>query len=110
MNSPATFRAPADRIVLFYQGSCSKCRFLAKLVTGMSLSVIKKVPIERKESLKFFFEDHPKARGYPILFINARPFYSGYVFLAVPLAIVMSWVNGVIKITRYSTKHYNKTS
>jgi len=80
-----------NRILLYYQGYCAKCRILSKTVVVMSLNFIKRIPLERDESIKLFFEDYPKAKGYPILFLGSRPVYNYWVFPAVPLAIVLSW-------------------
>jgi hypothetical protein len=79
------------RILLYYQGYCAKCRILSKTVVVMSLNFIKRIPLERDESIRLFFEDYPRAKGYPILFLGSRPVYNYWVFPAVPLAIVLSW-------------------
>lgn len=81
-----------SRLVLYYQGYCTKCKILSKIVVVMSLNFIKRIPLEREDSIKLFFEDHPKAKGYPILFIGDKPVYNYWVFPAVPIAIVLSWV------------------
>jgi hypothetical protein len=91
MNAEQNNTSAMRRIVLYYQGYCGRCRLLSKIVVIMSLNFIKRVPLERAESLKLFFEEHPKARGYPILFLGSRPVYNYWVFPAVPLAVVLSW-------------------
>jgi hypothetical protein len=82
---------PVNSIVLYYQGFCGKCRFLSKLVVLTSFNFIKRIPLERDDSIKLFYEDFPKAKGYPILFMGSRPVYNYWVFPAVPFAVVMSW-------------------
>lgn len=82
---------PINRIVLYYQGHCAQCRVLSKIVVVMSLNFIKRIPIERSESIKVFYEDFPKAKGYPILFLGSRPVYNYWVFPAVPFAVLLSW-------------------
>jgi hypothetical protein len=82
---------PRNRIVLYYQGYCGKCKVLSKMVVLMSFNFIKRIPLERDDSIKLFFEDYPKAKGYPILFLGNKPVYNYWVFPAVPLAIVLSW-------------------
>lgn len=83
--------APRKRILLYYQGYCTKCKILSKLVVVMSLYFITRIPLERDDSIKLFFEDYPKAKGYPILFLGTKPVYNYWVFPAVPVAIVLSW-------------------
>lgn len=83
--------APRHRIVLYYQGYCTKCKILSKIVVLMSLSFIKRIPLERDDSIKLFFEDYPKAKGYPILFLGKKPIYNYWVFPMVPFAVVISW-------------------
>lgn len=78
-------------IVLYYQGYCTKCKILSKAVVLLSFNFIRRIPLEEDASLKLFFEDYPKARGYPILFLGNRPVYNYWVFPAVPLGIVLSW-------------------
>ena len=82
---------PHDRIVLYYQGYCRKCQILSKLVVLMSFNFIKRIPLEKDDSIKLFFEDYPKAQGYPILFLGQQPVYNYWVFPAVPGAIVLAW-------------------
>jgi len=57
----------------------------------MSFNFIKRIPLEVDDSIKLFFEDYPKAKGYPILFMGSKPVYNYWVFPAVPFAIVLSW-------------------
>jgi hypothetical protein len=64
---------------------------LSKIVVLMSFNFIKRVPLEKDDSIKLFFEDYPKAQGYPILFLGSKPVYNYWVFPAVPFAIVLSW-------------------
>ncbi|SDS99174.1 hypothetical protein SAMN05216490_2249 [Mucilaginibacter mallensis] len=82
---------PRNRIVLYYQGYCKKCQILSKMVVLMSFNFIKRIPLEVDDSIKLFFDDYPKAKGYPILFLGSRPVYNYWVFPAVPFAIVLSW-------------------
>ena len=82
---------PRNRIVLYYQGYCKKCQILSKIVVVMSFNFIKRIPLEVDDSIKLFFEDYPKAKGYPILFMGSKPVYNYWVFAAVPFAIVLSW-------------------
>ncbi len=82
---------PRNRIVLYYQGYCPKCKILSKMVVLMSFNFIKRIPLEVDDSIKLFFEDYPKAKGYPILFLGSKPVYNYWVFPAVPFAIVLSW-------------------
>jgi hypothetical protein len=87
----ATNIVPVNRIVLYYQGHCAQCRVLSKIVVVMSFYFIKRIPLERDESIKIFYEVFPKAQGYPILFLGSRPVYNYWVFPAVPVAVVLSW-------------------
>jgi len=82
---------PRNRIVLYYQGYCKKCQILSKMVVQMSFNFIRRIPLEVDDSIKLFFDDYPKAKGYPILFLGSRPVYNYWVFPAVPFAIVLSW-------------------
>lgn len=82
---------PKNKIAIYYQGYCAKCRFLSKLVVVLSLYIIERIPLEVDESIQLFFEDYPKAKGYPILFLGQTPIYNYWVFPAVPFAIVLSW-------------------
>ena len=82
---------PRGRILLYYQGYCTKCKILSKMVVIMSLNFITRIPLERDDSIRLFFEDYPRAQGYPILFLGSRPVYNYWVFPAVPLAIALSW-------------------
>ncbi|WP_299222380.1 hypothetical protein [uncultured Aquimarina sp.] len=83
---------PRNRILIYYQGYCGKCKILSKLVVLLSFNFVKRIPLEVDDSIKLFFEDYPKAKGYPILFLGARPIYNYWVFPAVPFAIMLSWV------------------
>lgn len=94
-------------IVLYYQGYCRKCQIISKCVVWFSLYSIKRVPLERKESIQLFFEDYPGAKGYPILFINQRPIYNYWVFPAVPIGIVTGWTNLVKHFFKQSKRHFN---
>lgn len=78
-------------IVLYYQGYCTKCKILSKAVVLLSFNFIKRIPLEKDDSIRLFFEDYPKAKGYPILFLGSRPIYNYWVFPAVPLGILLSW-------------------
>jgi hypothetical protein len=83
---------PIDaRPKLLYAGSCAKCRFLSRLVVILSLGTIERVPLERPEWQKFYYEDYPQARGYPVLFWNGQPRFGPRVFLLTTLVIVASW-------------------
>ena len=73
-----------------------------------SLNTIKRIPLERDESIQLFFEDYPKARGNPILFIRKRPIYGYWVFAGVPLAVVYCWLERFARLfspTQRSPKH-----
>lgn len=85
------------RLVLYYQGYCRKCQIISKWVVNFSLGTITRIPLEQKESIQLFFEEYPKAKGYPILFIFNRPVYNYWVFLGVPFAIIIGWVNALKK-------------
>jgi hypothetical protein len=86
----------AERPLLLYAGSCPKCRFLSRCVVLLSFNTIRRVPLERPEWEKFYFVDYPQARGYPVLFIKGRPVFGAYVFLAVPLMIIKTWINFIL--------------
>ena len=83
---------PKNRILIYYQGYCGKCKILSKLVVLFSFNFVKRIPLEVDDSIKFFFEEYPKAKGYPILFLGTKPIYNYWVFPAVPFAIMLSWV------------------
>lgn len=82
---------PKNKIAIYYQGYCTKCKFLSKMVVVLSLYMIERIPLEVDESIQLFFEDYPKAKGYPILFLGRIPIYNYWVFPAVPFAIILSW-------------------
>lgn len=86
-----SFQTKNNGILLYYQGYCTKCKILSKAVVLMSFNFIKRIPLERDASIKLFFEEYPKAKGYPILFLGSRPVYNYWVFPAVPVGIVLSW-------------------
>jgi hypothetical protein len=86
----------AEKPLLLYAGSCPKCAFLSRLVVLLSLNTIHRVPLERPEWEKFYFEDYPQARGYPVLFVEGQPIFGARVFLAVPVLIVKTWLNFVL--------------
>lgn len=88
---PRNDLVPVNSIVLYYQGFCGKCRFLSKMVVFVSFNFIKRTPLERDDSIRLFYEDYPKAKGYPILFLGTMPVYNFWVFPAVPFAVVLSW-------------------
>ena len=83
------------RLVLYYQGYCRKCQIISKWVVGFSLGTITRIPLEREASIQIFFEEYPKAKGYPILFMFGKPIYNYWVFLGVPLAIVVGWFDAI---------------
>ena len=62
----------------------------------LSFNTIRRVPLERPEWEKFYWEDYPQARGYPVLFITGQPIFGVRVFLAVPLLLVKTWINAAL--------------
>lgn len=91
--------APDSAPLLLYAGSCAKCRFLSRCVELASLGAIRRVSLERPEWQKFYYEDFPQAKGYPVLFVKGRPIFGARVFFAVPLVVVssvwkMAWSRG----------------
>jgi hypothetical protein len=78
--------------LLLYAGSCPKCRALARLTVLLSLHTVRKEPLEKPEWQKFYYEEYPQARGYPVLFLDGRPIFGRRVFLAVPRVILTCWV------------------
>lgn len=97
MENPA-INISKNSIRLYYQGYCFKCKILSKMVVLMSFNFVKRVPLERDDSIRLFFEEYPKAQGYPILFLGERPIYNYWVFPAVPFAIILSWVYSIQNI------------
>ena len=85
-------------MVLYYQGGCGKCRLISLWVVRFSLNTITRIPLEREDSIKLFFEEYPKAKGYPILFLKRKPIYNYRVFLAVPAAILIGWINFIKRL------------
>jgi len=79
------------RPTLLYAGTCGKCRFLSRLVTLASLGNIRRVPLETPEWRKFYYQDYPQARGYPVLFWKGRPHFGARVFVLTPLVVAASW-------------------
>jgi hypothetical protein len=83
------------KIVLYYQGGCRKCQIISLWVVRFSLNTITRIPLEREDSIKLFFEEYPKAKGYPILFLKGKPIYNYWVFLGVPIAVLIGWIDFV---------------
>jgi hypothetical protein len=79
------------RIILYYNELCGKCRDISKFVVITSLKSITRIPLGEWDAITAFYENHPKAKGYPVLFIKEKPIYGGWVFLCVPFAIVLGW-------------------
>ena len=79
--------------LLLYAESCPKCRFLSRCVVLLSFNTIHRVPLERPEWEKFYWEDYPQARGYPVLFVKGQPIFGARVFGAVPLLLLRTWIN-----------------
>lgn len=90
-----TVMTHGKRLVLYYQGYCRKCQIISKWVVACSLGTITRIPLEQAESLELFFEEYPKAKGYPILFIFGKPIYNYWVFLGVPLSILIGWFDAI---------------
>jgi glutaredoxin-related protein len=81
--------------VLYYAGTCPKCRFLSKLVVRLSLNTIKRFPLEKDKMIEFYYIQHPEAKGYPVLFIGEKAILRYKVFFAVPFVIVLSWLRRI---------------
>lgn len=94
--SAAPPRLPAalagdGRPLLLYAGRCPKCRFLSRLVTLLSLGVVRREALDAHAGWQFYRHDYPQAGNYPVLFVDRRPFFGAVVFLAVPWLIVRAW-------------------
>jgi len=103
---PGSFIPSADAgPLLLFAGSCVKCRFLSRCVELASLGVIRRESLERPEWRKFYYEDFPQARGYPVLFVRGVPIFGFRVFFAVPGVIVSSLWNLAWKGLRRKHPH-----
>ncbi len=78
-------------MVLYYNERCRKCRDISKFVVFTSFKSIKRIPLSELDNIVEFYEQHPGAKGYPVLFIKEKPIYGGWVFLMVPYAILFGW-------------------
>jgi hypothetical protein len=92
-----------EQPLLLYAGSCQKCRLLSRLVVALSLNNIRRVPLEKPEWRKFYYEDFPQAKGYPVLFLGGRPVFGLRVFMLVPVTVVYGWMMAVNKRFRRSS-------
>jgi hypothetical protein len=100
--TPSPANVPRDRPVLLYAGSCPKCRWLSQAVVVASAGTVLRVPMEKPEWEKFYYQDFPQARGHPVLFVEGEPIFGSAVFRAVPVVVARTWVNKIHRLLRPS--------
>jgi predicted DCC family thiol-disulfide oxidoreductase YuxK len=57
--------------VLFYRGTCPRCRLLSRIVTLLSLGQVKRLPIGSSEAQRLY-ELYPESRGKLALIVLGR--------------------------------------
>lgn len=92
-----------DPAVLLYAGACPKCRFLSALLVKLSLGAMRRLPMEREEARRFYFVEHPEAKGLPALAEGDRFTYGWRVVLAVPRLILRTWWTALTRRSQESS-------
>lgn len=84
--------ATQNKILLYYKDRCIRCRDFSRFIVWISGGTITRIPIEYDERIVNFYDQHPGANEYPVLFLGSRPVYGAWVFFSVPLAVFLSWI------------------
>jgi hypothetical protein len=101
--------ATDKKILLYYKDRCVRCRDLSRFIVWSSARAITRIPIEYDESIINFYDSQPRANGYPVLFLGHRPVYGVWVFLSVPVAILLSWAYKLSELfTKRKTYRHNE--
>jgi hypothetical protein len=83
------------RPVLLYAGRCPRCRFLSRLIVALSLGMIERVPLDRAEAERFYYVEHPDARGRPALVDGDRMVWGWPVVPATFRVIGRTWIQKI---------------
>lgn len=90
----------SGRPTLIYAGRCPLCRFLSRTIVLMSLGTVVREPLEQAEAERFYYVEHPDARGKPALFDRGKVFYGWSVVPATFLAVGRTWIQRLAMLTR----------
>ena len=78
--------------VLVYAGRCPKCRFLSRVIVALSLGSIVREPLDRAEAERFYYLEHPEARGLPALITDGELAFGWSVVPATFRALARQWL------------------
>jgi hypothetical protein len=88
------------RPTLIYASRCPLCRFLSRTIVLMSLGTVVREPLDQAEAERFYYVEHPQARGKPALFDRGKVFYGWAVVPATFVALCRTWFQRLAMLTR----------